>query len=305
MRRIRIIVSYDGTGYVGWQTQPNGVAVQQELERALREITGEAIPLHGSGRTDSGVHARAQVAHFDTEARMPADKFAIALNTRLAPDIRVLFSEETDPSFHARFNAKNKQYRYTAQLGPHALVPTRNTALHLFRPIDTEAMFAAAADCVGTHDFRGFMSAGNPMENTVRTVYSSAWTREGPYLRYDVSGSGFLYNMVRILVGTMLAIGRHELPPDAIRRALVTLNRADLGPTAPAHGLTLWRVRYADFDTEEILQSLFSSETPFSPRRADALCTLNTEPTDSKAKTPTASTNPDAPATATNPEVAL
>lgn len=260
MRRIRMIVSYDGTQYVGWQTQPNGIAVQAELERALKEVTGEDITLHGSGRTDSGVHARAQVAHFDTDVRMPADKFAIALNTHLAPDIRVLFSEETDDTFHARFNAKDKQYRYTLQLGPHALVPTRDTALHLFRPIDTELLFRCAADCVGTHDFRAFMSAGNPMENTVRTVYSSAWTQDGAYLYYDVSGSGFLYNMVRILVGTMLAVARHELPQDAITRALASLDRADCGPTAPAHGLTLWRVRYAGFDTEEVLGRLFGGE---------------------------------------------
>lgn len=257
MRRIRLIIAYDGTDYVGWQTQPNGVAVQALLERALLEVTGEGIALHGSGRTDSGVHARAQVAHFDTGVRMAADKFAVALNTHLPRDIRVLYSEETTPAFHARFEAKDKQYRYAVQQGPHALVSTRRTALHVHVPLDLPLMRSAAADCVGEHDFAAFMSAGVVMENTVRTIYSSAWTREGAYLYYDVSGNGFLYNMVRILVGTMLEIGKHALPPDAIGRALSSLDRNDAGATAPAHGLTLYRVRYGAFDTEERLRSLF------------------------------------------------
>lgn len=259
MRRIRLIIEYDGTAYVGWQTQPNGIAVQALLERALSEVTGERLALHGSGRTDSGVHARAQVAHFDTEVRMAADKFAIALNTHLPRDIRVLCSEETPAAFHARFAAKEKQYRYTIQLGPHALVATRHTALHIHAPLDWEKMCAAAADCIGTHDFAAFMSAGTAMENTVRTVYASAWSCEGAYLRYDVTGNGFLYNMVRILVGTMLDIGKGILPPEALGTALLSKNRADAGATAPAHGLTLWRVKYDGFDTEERIRALFPS----------------------------------------------
>ena len=129
-RRIRLIVAYDGTNYVGWQLQENGVSVQQKLNEALLAVTGEQIRVHGSGRTDSGVHARAQVAHFDTTARMPADKFAIAMNMRLPRDIRVLFSEEAPEGFHARFSAKNKTYRYTVQTGLHADVFSRSTALH-------------------------------------------------------------------------------------------------------------------------------------------------------------------------------
>ena len=258
MRRVRLIIEYEGTAYAGWQTQPNGTAVQAVLEEALHAVTGERAALHGSGRTDSGVHARAQVAHFDTEARMAADKFAFALNAHLPRDIRVLLSEEAPPGFHARFDVREKRYRYAVQTGPHARVATRRTALHVHAPLDEALMRHAAADCVGEHDFSAFMSAGSRVDSAVRTVFASEWTRAGEYLYYDVAGSGFLYNMVRILVGTMLEIGKGGLPPDAVRRALASRARADAGPTAPAHGLTLCRVRYAvGFDTEARIRALF------------------------------------------------
>lgn len=254
MRRIRIILAYDGTQYVGWQTQPNGISVQETVERALGEVTKSQITLHGSGRTDSGVHAAAQVAHFDTEARMAADKFAIAANMRLPADIRLLYSEECDPAFHARFSAKRKTYCYTLHIGTHADVFTRNTALQLHRVPDFDAMQRAARDAIGTHDFRAFMSAGTTMENTVRTVEQSEWKQDGALWTYTVTGNGFLYNMVRILVGTMLEIGAHQRAENAIRTALETQRRTDAGPTAPAHGLMLRRVCYPDFDTEEVLR---------------------------------------------------
>lgn len=254
MRRIRTIIAYDGTNYVGWQTQPNGTSIQETIEQALRKVTGETISLQGSGRTDSGVHAAAQVAHFDTKARMAADKFAIALNTHLPRDIRVLFSEECQDGFHARFSAKHKQYGYTVQLGAHADVFVRNTALHVHTELDVSAMQAAAADVVGTHDFRAFMSTGTSVENTVRTVYTSEWERDGSILTYTVSGNGFLYNQVRILVGTMLEIGTHKRSADAVRIALESGNRTDAGATAPPHGLKLLRVVYSDFDTQEVLR---------------------------------------------------
>ena len=256
MRRVRLIIEYEGTAFVGWQIQENGLSVQQCIETALFRVTGSRIALFGSGRTDSGVHARAQVAHFDTDVRMPADKFAIALNMLLPPEIRILYSEETDASFHARFSAKQKHYRYTVQTGPHARVFTRNTALFVHAPLDFAAMQAASVDCVGEHDFRAFMSSGTVMENTVRTVFSSGWTQDGAYLHYDITGNGFLYNMVRILAGTMLDIGKGLLPQDAIRRSLESRRRSDAGATAPAHGLTLLGVRYSHFDTDEVLSRL-------------------------------------------------
>ncbi len=254
MRRIRSIISYDGTNYVGWQVQPNGVSVQELLEKALFELTGETIRVEGSGRTDSGVHARAQVAHFDTNARMAADKFAIAMNMHLPPDIRVLYTEECDPAFHARFSAKTKQYSYTVQLGAHADVFTRMTALHLHYMPNVEAMQNAAAAVIGTHDFNAFKCSGSSMENTVRTVTRSEWTRNGQYLTYTVEGNGFLYNMVRILVGTMLEIGSGKRPESDMQKAIDSGKRTDAGATAPAHGLCLMRVIYPDFDTEEVLR---------------------------------------------------
>ena len=254
MRRIRMIISYDGTNYVGWQVQPHGVAVQELLEKALLEITGETIRVEGSGRTDSGVHARAQVAHFDTDARMAADKFAIAINTHLPRDIRVLYSEECDPSFHARFSAKQKQYRYTVQLGTHADVFLRTTSLHLHYMPDISAMQEAAQAVIGTHDFAAFKCSDSAMENTVRTVTQSEWTREGNLLHYTVTGNGFLYNMVRILVGTMLEIGSGKRPAPDMEKAIHNGSRKDAGATAPAHGLCLMRVVYPDFDTDEVLQ---------------------------------------------------
>ena len=252
-RRIRVIVQYDGTNYVGWQVQENGISVQQRLNEAVLAVTGEQIQLHGSGRTDSGVHANAQVAHFDTYARMPADKFAIALNMRLPRDIRVLYSEEAPEDFHARFSAKNKTYRYTVQTGLHADVFSRTTALHIHTPLDFLRMQRAAQYALGEHDFKAFMSAGCTIENTVRTVTRSEWTQNGKYLYYEVSANGFLYNMVRILAGTLLEIGGGKLPEDAISRALASGLRADAGGTAPPLGLTLLRVQYEDFDTEEVL----------------------------------------------------
>lgn len=254
MRRIRTIISYDGTNYVGWQVQPNGISVQEMAEKALYELTGESIRVEGSGRTDSGVHARAQVAHFDTEARMSADKFAIAMNMHLPPDIRVLYSEECDPSFHARFSAKKKEYAYTVQLGPHADVFTRTTSLHLHYMPDISAMKRAAESVLGTHDFNAFKCTGSSMENTIRTVTRSEWDLNGQYLTYTVEGNGFLYNMVRILVGTMLEIGSGKRPVSDMEKAIESGNRNDAGATAPAHGLCLMRVVYPDFDTEEVLR---------------------------------------------------
>ncbi|MBR2645363.1 MAG: tRNA pseudouridine(38-40) synthase TruA [Clostridia bacterium] len=253
MRRIRIIVAYDGTNYVGWQVQPNGISVQAHLERALNELTGERIRVEGSGRTDSGVHARAQVAHFDTGVRMAADKFAIAMNMHLPPDIRVLYSEECDPTFHARFSAKQKQYAYTVQVGTHADVFSRLYSLHLHVTPDFDAMQQAASAVIGTHDFAAFKCSDSEMENTVRTITQSEWTKNGNLWVYSVTGNGFLYNMVRILVGTMLEIGSGKRPVSDMQKALESKDRKQAGATAPAHGLCLMRVVYTGFDTQEVL----------------------------------------------------
>lgn len=253
MRRIRIITAYDGTNYVGWQVQPNGVSIQAHLERALNELTGEQIRVEGSGRTDSGVHARAQVAHFDTNARMSADKFAIAMNMHLPRDIRVLYSEECDPTFHARFSAKQKQYAYTVQVGTHADVFSRLYSQHLHVTPDFDTMQQAASVVIGTHDYAAFKCSDSEMENTVRTITQSEWVKNGHLWVYSVTGNGFLYNMVRILVGTMLEVGSAKRPVSDMQRALDSHDRKFAGATAPAHGLCLNRVIYPDFDTAEVL----------------------------------------------------
>jgi len=263
MSRVRMIIQYDGTAYVGWQTQPNGISVQERLEEELKKITGEDIRLHASGRTDSGVHARAQVAHFDTISRVPHDKFAYALNAGLPPDIRVVYSGTGQEEFHARFDVYKKHYRYAIWNAPHADPFLRNTALHVHYPLNIEAMEKAASLVLGEHDFAAFKAAGIEMKSTVRTIYDSKWSRgDAPgLLYYQVAGSGFLYNMVRIFVGTMLEIGSGRRDFSDMTLALSTHNREDAGATAPAHGLKLWRVEYPDFDTENHIMPEFYSGT--------------------------------------------
>ena len=256
MRRIVLIVEYEGTNYVGWQVQPNGISVQQVLGEALERVIHEKDDLHASGRTDSGVHARAQVVHFDTASRMPADKFAYALNTFLPGDIRIKASfevpSEGENEFHARFCVKKKHYRYTVLNSRHNCAFTRNTALHIHVPLDIEKLNGAAALLLGTHDFNAFKASGSSASTTVKTIYESHWTKCGEYLFYDIAGSGFLYNMVRIIVGTMLRIGMGLDDSETIKKALAEPKRENAGDTAPARGLTLWRVEYDEFDTEEI-----------------------------------------------------
>ena len=251
MRRIALIIEYDGTNYVGWQVQPNGVAVQEKLDDAFEKLIGERPVLHASGRTDSGVHARAQVAHFDTECRIPADKFCYALNTRLPGDIRVRASFETNEDFHARFDVREKHYVYCVNNAAHASAFTGGRELHVHYPLDIERLNKAAELFTGTHDFNGFKAAGSKAATTERTIFASEWISRGPRLYYHVAGSGFLYNMVRIMVGTMLRIGLGFEEPEVISDALADPRRVNAGDTAPAHGLTLWRVKYDLFDTED------------------------------------------------------
>lgn len=254
MRRIVLIIEYDGTNYVGWQVQPNGVAVQQVICSALKKLTGEEISLHASGRTDSGVHAHAQTAHFDTDSRIPADKFCFALNTYLPPDIRIRASFDAPTGsgeFHSRFCVKRKHYRYTVLNSPHNSAFTRNTALHVHAKLDLAKLNEAASLFLGTHDFAAFKAAGSKAATTIRTIYKSEWSANGSYLYYDVAGSGFLYNMVRIMVGTMLRVGMGYASPDSVRHALEAPARDNAGDTAPAHGLMLYRVEYDEFDTDE------------------------------------------------------
>lgn len=258
MTRVRLIIQYAGANYVGWQTQPNGVAVEEVIEKELFRLTGENITLHASGRTDSSVNARAQVAHFDTASRIPPGKFCYALNVSLPADIRIAYSDAPGECFHSRFDVVSKHYRYQVLLSPHLDPFYRDTALHIHHPIDVERMNEAASAILGTHDFLAFKAAGIELKDTVRTISRSQWheakaSRNGEtrLLYYDVAGSGFMYNMVRILVGTMLEIGGGKREAMDMHKALRSRERGLAGATAPAHGLTLYRVEYKNFDTED------------------------------------------------------
>ena len=246
MRRIHLTVEYDGTNYAGWQRQANAMTVQEKLEIALKKLTGEIIGVSGASRTDAGVHAMGQSAHFDTESRIPADKFSYALNTMLPPDIRVVHSEEVSSEFHSRFSTKGKRYRYLFHAAPHACAIGRNTHAHVIYPLDEALMHREAQDLVGEHDFAAFAASGSVVKDTVRTVYRCDVTREGNEIKLIVEGNGFLYNMVRIIAGTLIGVGSGNIAPGAFRRAIESKNRLDLGVTAPAHGLTLMEVFYAE-----------------------------------------------------------
>lgn len=260
MRRIKLTVAYDGTNYCGWQVQPNGLTVQEVLNRALTELLGTETRTTGASRTDSGVHARGNVAVFETEARMPAERFAFALNTYLPEDIRIQGSEEVPAAFHPRFTETVKTYEYKIL---HRTFPDPTRRLdHLFvyDRLDVEAMRRALTCVIGEHDFRSFQGSGGEASThtTVRTIYDAVILREpigktDEYiLRIRITGSGFLYNMVRILVGTLLDIGRGHLQEEDMQKILEACDRKKAGPTAPAHGLTLLSIRYPEWEKEHM-----------------------------------------------------
>ena len=244
MKRVKLVVAYDGTNYKGWQVQKNGVTVAEELNRALKDLTGEEIQVHGASRTDAGVHAMGNVAVFDTEARMSADKFVYALNQRLPEDIRVQDSCEVPVDFHPRFQKTVKTYEYRILNRRFPLPAFRLNTYFYYYPLDTERMQRAADYLTGEHDFASFCTSGAQVKTTVRTIYRLDVLREGDLITIRITGNGFLYNMVRIIAGTLIRIGGGEWEPECIPRILEEKNRAAAGPTAPAKGLTLMEIRY-------------------------------------------------------------
>ena len=245
-------VEYDGTNYAGWQRQANALAVQQVIEETLKKLTGEGIVIHGASRTDAGVHALGQSVHFDTESRIPGEKFSYALNALLPHDIRIRGSGDAPEGFHARFSTKGKRYRYLFYDAPHAGALNRNTHAHSIYPLNDALMAREAQALIGTHDFAAFAASGSVVRDTVRTIWRADVDRDGNDVRLIVEGSGFLYNMVRIIAGTLRDIGSGKLSPGALARAIETGDRLDLGVTAPAHGLTLMEVFYSIPDTCKI-----------------------------------------------------
>ncbi len=244
-RRILLTVSYDGTAYAGWQYQQNALSIQQRLEEALQKLTGNFHRVTGASRTDAGVHALGQRAHFDTVSRIPPDKYAFALNTYLPLDIRVLHSQAVPGDFHARFDATGKRYCYRIHNAPHASALYRNLSAHVPGPLDFAAMERSLPPLLGTHDFAAFQAAGGAAHTTVRSLTEASLTQRGPDITLTVQGNAFLYNMVRIIAGTLLDIGRGRLPESAFATALAVRDRLALGITAPACGLELTEVFYA------------------------------------------------------------
>lgn len=248
MKRIMLVVAYDGTNYRGWQIQNNGVTIESALNDALRSLTGEDIHVHGASRTDAGVHAMGNVAVFDTEVRMPGDKFVYALNQRLPEDIRVQRSCEVAADFHPRYAKTVKTYEYRILNREFQLPAYRLNTYFTYTPLDEKRMQRAADLLVGEHDFRSFCAAGAQVKTTVRTIYALDVIRQGDLITIRVTGNGFLYNMVRIIAGTLMKVGSGEWEPEYIREILDAKDRQKAGPTAPAKGLTLMEICFKEWE---------------------------------------------------------
>ena len=245
MRNVKIVLCYEGTEFAGWQVQPGLRTIQGEIESALAALEGKAVKVHGSGRTDAGVHAFGQVASFEIENELPLENLERALNHRLPPAIRVLSAEQAPPGFHARHSATAKTYEY--RIWRERICPPfeRRYVWHLPYPLDERAMIEAAPRFEGERDFRSLATNdGQDKDSTVRTIHRSRLERDGPRLVYRVRGSGFLYNMVRNIVGTLVEVGRGNLRPVDIEPILEARDRRRAGPTAPAAGLFLVNVEY-------------------------------------------------------------
>ncbi len=243
-KRVRLIVAYDGTNYHGWQVQKNGITIESELNRCLTELLQEPIEVIGASRTDAGVHAMGNVAVFDTCSRMPAEKISYALNQRLPEDIRIQKSEEVDADWHPRYCDSRKTYEYRIYRGEFPMPLKRLYALHIYYNVDLEKMCEAAKFFVGEHDFKSFCQVGAQVKSTVRTVYDVSIIEEGADLVIRVTGGGFLYNMVRIMAGTLLEVGKGKIEPGQIPEIIQAKDREAAGSTAPAHGLTLIKYEF-------------------------------------------------------------
>lgn len=244
MRNIKITVEYDGTNYFGWQKQKNGATIQQKIEEAIKMVTGEVVDVIGSSRTDSGVHAKGFIANFKTNSTIPSERFREALNPKLPGDIVILKSEEVPDNFHARYSSKGKTYCYTIlnRYEPPAI--GRNYVYHLKESLDIEAMKKACKYFIGTHDFKAFKSTGSSVKTSVRTITDLHIDMEGNLMKIYISADGFLYNMVRIIVGTLLLVGINKRVPSDIKRIIEEGQREKAGKCVPPTGLCLEKVFY-------------------------------------------------------------
>ncbi len=244
MKRVMLTVAYDGTAYHGWQIQPNGETIEGILNRCLSKTLGEKIEVIGASRTDSGVHAMGNIAVFDTDSPIPADKISYALNQRLPEDIKIQKSEEVASDFHPRHCESRKTYEYRIYCAPFPMPVKRLYAHYTYIPMDVERMRRGASYLVGKHDFKSFCSAEAQVETTVRQVDSVEVVQEGQEIVIRVAGRGFLYNMVRIIAGTLMEVGRGHIAPEEVKTILEAKDRQAAGPTAPACGLTLVKYEF-------------------------------------------------------------
>ena len=245
MPNIKLIIEYDGTNYCGWQLQPNGVTIQEVLERGLLKLLGEPVRLRASGRTDAGVHAQGMVAVFTTTRSLPMAAFSHGLNNLIPPDIAIRSAEEVSPRFNPRADAVGKLYRYTILAAPTRSPLNRVTTWLIKEPLDLPAMREAARFFIDEHDFRAFQAANCAAKTTVRTITGLDITTDSEgFITIDVRGTGFLRNMVRIMVGTLVAVGRGKFEPEIVARLLAEGDRSKAGATAPPQGLCLVEVYY-------------------------------------------------------------
>ena len=248
MKRIKLVTAYDGTNYHGSQIQNNGETIEGVLSEELSSLLKEEIHLIGASRTDAGVHARGNVFVFDTESRIPPEKFTYALNARLPEDIRVQDSCEVPPEFHPRHQDTVKTYEYKILNRKLPLPEYRLYAHFTYETLDLDKMQEACRHFIGEHDFASFCAAGSQVESTVREIYDLHIEKAGDLLTISVTGNGFLYNMVRILAGTLLKVGSGQIQPEDIPGILEAKDRKAAGPTAPAKGLTLMEIRYPEYE---------------------------------------------------------
>ncbi len=245
MRNIKLLIEYDGTNYLGWQVQPKGPTIQGMLGDKIKLLTGESIQLFGSGRTDAGVHALGQVAHFKTQSRMDLCSMQRALNSLLPRDIVIQKIEEVEEGFHARKHAKSKIYEYRILNRSLRSAFHRGYVWHIPQKLNLTQMKKATQCLIGEHDFSAFRTVGSSTRTTVRRVIQSEWKRgRGGFIRFEIEANGFLKQMVRSIVGTLVEVGKGKINPEEFQKILTSKDRKKAGPTAPAHGLFLEEVKY-------------------------------------------------------------
>lgn len=244
MRNIKLTIEYDGKKFGGWQKQPTKLNIQGEIEQAIKEITGEEVNLTASGRTDAGVHSLGQVANFKTNSNIEIEKFAFAINSKLKKSIIIKKAEEVEEEFHARYKCKGKKYRYIINNSSQGTAIYRDLEYHVPQKLDTSKMRHALNFFEGRHDFKGFRASGTSSKDSVREIYKAELKEEGDRIFIELTGNGFMYNMVRIIAGTLVDVGIGKINPNEIPVIIESKDRTKAGKTLPAHGLYLVEVYY-------------------------------------------------------------